>query len=115
MPVQSSFNSDEKAKIKTHISSSSYKIQTAAFARIYFAYPDPHKWSYGGLQGAVVFVKDTARDTYFFKMVDVSGTQGVLWEHELWQNFEYFQDRPQFHSFAGDVRMSICQIHGQSD
>src|SRR5258707_8240536 len=102
MPALFSFSPDEKAKLKTHINSSTCKIQTAAFARIYFAYPDPGAWSYGGLQGAIIFVKDTARDTYSLQMVDVSGTQGVLWVHELWQGFDYSQDRTLFHSFAGD-------------
>lgn len=43
-------------------------------------------------------------------MVDLVGTRGVIWEHELWERFEYFQDRPYFHSFPGDVSLSsvVC-------
>jgi Wiskott-Aldrich syndrome protein len=32
------------------------------------------------------------------------GSGGVLWEHEIYKDFEYNQDRPFFHAFAGDVR-----------
>ena len=38
-----------------------------------------------------------------FQLVDLTGTRGIIWEHELYEEFEYFQDRPFFHSFAGDV------------
>jgi Wiskott-Aldrich syndrome protein len=40
----------------------------------------------------------------------LDGTRGVIWEHELYQNFDYFQDRPYFHSFPGDVRLSSVAL-----
>ena len=61
----------------------------------------------GGMQGALAFVKDQ-QGVFNFKLVDLSGTRGIIWEHELYEGFEYFQDRPFFHSFAGDV--GICPI-----
>ena len=39
----------------------------------------------------------------FFKLVDLQGTRGIVWEHELYDNFTLNEDRPFFHSFAGDV------------
>ena len=107
---------DDKAKIKSAIPLSSYKILTAALARIYFAYPQPSQWSYGGLQGALVFVLDKQRNVHDLKMVDLAGTRGVIWEHELYEGFEYNQDRPFFHSFAGDVsRTLLCRCNHFSD
>ena len=105
MPVQSTLTADEKNKLKAAIVPTG-KIQTAALARIYFAHPDPNSWSYGGLQGALAFVMDNNKNTFFLRMVDLVGTRGVIWEHELYEGFEYFQDRPFFHSFAGDVSWS---------
>ena len=42
-----------------------------------------------------------------FKLVDLLGTRGVIWEHEIWEPFEYNMDRPFFHSFAGDVSLTM--------
>jgi len=36
------------------------------------------------------------------KLVDFTGTRGVIWQHELDAQFEYHKDRPFFHSFAGN-------------
>jgi neural Wiskott-Aldrich syndrome protein len=103
MPSQTTLSIDEKTKIKSAIPVYSYKIHTAALARIYFAYPQPTQWLYGGLQGALAFVLEKDTGIFSLKMVDLAGTRGVIWEHELYEGFEYHQDRPFFHSFAGDV------------
>ena len=102
MPAQSTLSNEEKTKVKAAVNSPANKIFTAALARIYYAYPKPDEWSYTGLQGALAFVKDT-QGVFNLKLVDLSGTRGIIWEHELYEGFEYFQDRPFFHSFPGDV------------
>ncbi|KAG2052211.1 WH1-domain-containing protein [Suillus hirtellus] len=93
MPSQSALSVDEKSK-----------ILTATAARIYFAHPRPNKWSYGGLQGALIFLRDNSKDA-FMRLVDLMETRSVIWEHELCEAFEYHQDRAFFHSFAGDKCM----------
>jgi neural Wiskott-Aldrich syndrome protein len=105
MPSVSTLSDEEKGKVKNAIPKSSNKIQTAALGRIYYAHPNPNEWSYSGLQGALAFVKDNTRNAFYFRLVDLTGTRGVIWEHELYDGFEYFQDRPFFHSFEGDVRL----------
>lgn len=56
MPSTSTLTSAEKSLIKKHApTSSGDKILTAAIGRIYYAFPDPVKWSYSGISGAVVF------------------------------------------------------------
>lgn len=57
MPSTSSLTSSEKALIKKHAPSSSSHdmIHTAAIARVYYAFPDPAKWSYSGISGAIVY------------------------------------------------------------
>lgn len=89
MPSQSTLSTEDKAKVKSAIPASSYKVFYAAFARVYYAYPQPDKWSYAGLQGALAFVKNTTQNTVSFKMVDLDGTRGVIWEHELYEGLEY--------------------------
>ncbi|THG93258.1 hypothetical protein EW026_g7936 [Hermanssonia centrifuga] len=98
----STLSADDKSKVKAAIPASSNKIVTAALARIYYAYPNPNEWSYAGLQGALAFAKDNTRSAFYLRLVDLIGTRGVVWEHELYEGFEYFQDRPFFHTFAGD-------------
>ncbi len=107
MPAQTALTPEEKVKIKSSISTSFNKIFGAALARIYYAYPDPRKWSYAGLQGAIVLSKDNERGTLNFKLVDIDGTRGVIWEHELYDGFEFYQDRAFFHSFPSDVSDSV--------
>jgi neural Wiskott-Aldrich syndrome protein len=103
MPSSSTLSANDKIRIKSVIPTPA-KILAASLARIYFAYPDPLSWNYGGLQGALVLVVDRARGAHFLCLVDLLGTRGVLWEHEIYKDFEYNQDRPFFHSFASDVR-----------
>ncbi|KAG1764267.1 hypothetical protein EV702DRAFT_923998, partial [Suillus placidus] len=105
MPSQSALSADEKSKVKSTLDNSTQKVLTATAARIYFAHPQPNKWSYGGLQGALAFTRDNSKDAFIFRLVDLTGTRGVIWEHELYEAFEYHQDRPFFHSFAGDKCM----------
>ncbi|KAG0680619.1 hypothetical protein C6P40_003137 [Pichia californica] len=91
--------SSDKEKIKRVIPKSSNKIIDAAIIRLYVNYPNPDEWSWTGLTGAIVLVDDLIGHTFFFKMIDVIGNQGVLWDQELWVDFQYSQDRLFFHSF----------------
>jgi len=104
MPSQSTLDAGEKAKVKNAIGTGSNKIYYAALARIYYAYPQPDKWSYAGLQGALTVMLEQSTNTYHFKMVDLDGTRGIIWDHELYEGLELNQDRNFFLSFAGDVR-----------
>lgn len=109
MPAQTILSKEEKAKVTSAIPKGSNKIWIASLARIYYAYPNPNEWSYAGLQGGLAFAKNS-QGALLFKLVDLDGTRGVIWEHELYQNFDYFQDRPYFHSFPGDVRLSSVAL-----
>ncbi len=102
MPSSSTLSANDRNIIKSVIPSST-KILAASLARIYFAYPDPHSWSYSGLQGALLLVSDSGRGAHFLCLVDLVGTRGKLWEHEFYNDMDYYQDRIFFHTFAGDV------------
>ena len=100
---------EEKNKVKNAIPKNSKTIFCDALARIFYAHPDPKKWSYAGLQGALVLTQDPQNilNILLLKLVDVDGTRGVIWEHELYTDFELEQDNSFFHSFPGDVSSPI--------
>ena len=102
MPAQSSLSAEEKTRVKSTLKGD--KVLHAALARVYYAYPRPNTWSYTGLQGAIAFVKDESKATFGFKMVDLDGTRGIVWQHEFYEGLDYNPDRAFFHSFEGDVR-----------
>lgn len=89
----------DKEKIKRVIPKANNKIIDATVARLYIAYPDPTKWVYTGLMGAIALVDDLVGHTFFLKLVDITGHRGVIWDQELYVNFEYNQDRKFFHTF----------------
>lgn len=89
----------DKEKIKRVIPKANNKIIDATVARLYIAYPDPTEWKYTELLGAIVLVDDLVGHTYFLKLVDILGHRGVLWDQELYIDFEYYQDRKFFHTF----------------
>lgn len=89
----------DKEKIKRAIPKASNKIIDATVARLYIAYPDPTKWQYTGIVGAIVLVDDLVGHTFFLKIVDILGHRGVVWDQELYVDFDYNQDRKFFHTF----------------
>lgn len=89
----------DKEKIKRVIPKASNKIIDATVARLYIAYPDPTEWKYTELLGAIVLVDDLVGHTFFLKLVDILGHRGVIWDQELYVDFEYYQDRKFFHTF----------------
>ena len=94
--------SADKEIIKRALPKASNKIIDVAIARLYIAYPDPNEWLYTGLAGALVLVDDVVGNTFFLKLVDISGHRGVIWDQELYVNFEYNQDRTFLHTFELD-------------
>ncbi|KAG8898831.1 hypothetical protein FRB99_007128 [Tulasnella sp. 403] len=104
MPSQSALSQVEKDKVKEAFPEGTAKILTATIARIYYAYPDPKKWTYIGQEGALALIADRIKGGFFFRMVDLKGTRGVTWEYEIYDeiDFAYNQDRPFFHSYEGD-------------
>lgn len=89
---------DEK-KIRRSVPKASNKIIDQTVARLYIAYPDPTHWTYTGLSGAICLVDDLVGNTFYFKLVDIAGDCGVIWDQELFVDFQYNQDRTFFHSF----------------
>ncbi|MCO5596206.1 hypothetical protein L7F22_050266 [Adiantum nelumboides] len=102
----STISSSDKSKVKSSLPSSSNKILTATVARVFVAYPNKSIWSYTGIEGALAFVRDSDRNTFALKLVDLKAAKGgVIWEHELYEPLSYNQDRTHFHTLEGDEHM----------
>ncbi|EXJ80164.1 hypothetical protein A1O1_08306 [Capronia coronata CBS 617.96] len=90
----------DKETVKRTVPKASNKIQAVAVARLYVAYPNRNRWTYTGLQGAAVLSNDLVGNTFWIKMVDISpANRGVIWDQEIYDTFQYNQDRTFFHSF----------------
>ncbi|GAM89628.1 hypothetical protein ANO11243_076670 [Dothideomycetidae sp. 11243] len=91
---------DEKQTVKRMVPKAANKIHAVAVAKLYIAYPNRQRWTYTGLQGAAVLANDTVGNTFWIKLVDISSSnRGVLWDQEIYDTFQYNQDRTFFHSF----------------
>lgn len=92
-------NSQDKEIIKRALPKNSNKIIDVTIARLYIAYPDKTQWQYTGLSGAITLVDDLVGHTFFLKLIDIFGHRGIIWDQELYINFQYYQDRTFFHTF----------------
>ncbi|KAL0937572.1 wiskott-aldrich syndrome protein [Colletotrichum truncatum] len=98
--MPSVLSDDDKETVKRFVPKQTNKIQAVAVARLYVAYPNPAKWTYTGIQGAIVLSNDLVGNTYWLKMVDISsGNRGVIWDQEIFDTWNYNQDRTYFHTF----------------
>lgn len=70
--MHSILSEEDKETVKRQVPKDSNKIQAVAVARLYVAYPNRSRWTYTGLQGAVVLANDLVGNTYWLKLVDIS-------------------------------------------
>lgn len=89
----------DKEKVKRAVPKAANKIIDATVAKLYVAYPSHQQWTDTGLMGAIALVDDLVGHTFFLKLVDITGLRGVLWDQELYVDFQYHQDRTFFHTF----------------
>ncbi|TID19668.1 wh1-domain-containing protein [Venturia nashicola] len=98
--MPSILSEEDKQTVKRTVPKPSNKIHAVAVAKLYIAYPDRSRWTYTGLQGAVVLANDLVGHTVWLKLVDISSAnRGVIWDQEIYDTFQYNQDRVFFHSF----------------
>ncbi|KAI2639341.1 hypothetical protein GGS21DRAFT_425773 [Xylaria nigripes] len=98
--MPSILSDEDKETVKRVVPKQTNKIQAVAVARLYVAYPNRSKWTYTGLQGAIVLANDLVGHTYWVKLVDISTAgRGVIWDQELFDTWSYNADRTFFHTF----------------
>lgn len=69
--------------------------------QLYECAPNDRNWQKKCV-GVVCFVKDNPRKSYYIRIVNLS-QKSVVWEQELYNQFKYMVNGPQFHSFEGDA------------
>ncbi|CAI8506956.1 unnamed protein product [Pichia kudriavzevii] len=94
--------SQDKNIVRASVSKANNKIIDAAIVRLYVATTSSDRWVWSGLMGALVLVEDTIGHTFFFKLIDITERRGILWDQEIYVDFQYTQDRKFFHSFEID-------------
>lgn len=70
--MPATLSDSDKEIIRRTVPKSANKIQAAAVARLYVAHPNKQRWTYTGLQGAVVLSNDLVGNTFWIKLVDIS-------------------------------------------
>ncbi|GAA5824313.1 hypothetical protein JCM5353_007018 [Sporobolomyces roseus] len=114
MPSTSTLTSSEKSLIKKHgPTGSGDKIHAAAIGRVYYAYPDPARWSYSGISGAITF--GWGQGGGWLKVIDLAGTRGNIWQHGIVDDMNYYQDRTFFHTFPSDDCMIGLSFASESE
>ncbi|KAK5130315.1 hypothetical protein LTR08_002201 [Meristemomyces frigidus] len=102
--MPSILSDDDKQTVKRCVPKASNKIHAVAVAKLYIAYPDRAQWTATQLQGAVVLANDLVGNTFWLKLVDISpANRGVVWDQEIYDSFQYNQDRTFFHTFEGEA------------
>ncbi|KAI9502620.1 hypothetical protein BX070DRAFT_235660 [Coemansia spiralis] len=104
MPAASLLSSEDKAAIKAAQPSSTHKILAAAIARLFAAQPGKTNWTYTHKLGGLILVKDASRNRpSFLRIVNLSGSgPSILWEQELYEGFEFIEQKPFFFALFGD-------------
>ena len=101
----------DKETVKRIVPKASNKIQAVAVARLYVVLPNSNRWTYTGLQGAAVLANDLVGNTFWIKLIDISpGNRGVIWDQEIYDTFQYNQDRTFFHSFELEQCMAALSF-----
>ncbi|CAG8505247.1 16232_t:CDS:10 [Funneliformis caledonium] len=112
MPPVTILKPEDKTLIKKALpSKKGNKILNATVARLYVAYPDANAWTYTKIMGAVALVKDNSKNSFFFKI----GNRGILWEQELYKNFQYTVELPFLHTFALDDYLAAFSFADEQD
>jgi len=70
--MPSILSEEDKETVKRTIPKQTNKIQAVAVARLYVAFPNRSKWTFTGLQGAIVLANDLVGNTYWLKLVDIA-------------------------------------------
>jgi hypothetical protein len=98
MPPLITIDVNEKAKDKE-------AINHAPRVRIYYADAGTNKWSYAGIEGALVFALNISNNTLHFWIVDLYEAGRVIWNYELQDGLVLHQEEsvPFFISFQGNV------------
>ncbi|OSX58273.1 hypothetical protein POSPLADRAFT_1075987 [Postia placenta MAD-698-R-SB12] len=112
---------EEERHIQSQLPSNGKGI-AYAFASVYHAPFSGREdsWTSTGLKGMLVFGRNKRTDRplairpsatfqfqsqYWFRLVDMKSDKGLIWIHDIPDDFQYRFDKPFFHTFTGKSRM----------
>ncbi|KAK8250769.1 hypothetical protein HDK77DRAFT_425565 [Phyllosticta capitalensis] len=104
--MPSILSDEDKQTVKRTVPKASNKIHAVAVAKLYIAYPNRQRWTYTGLQGAAVLANDLVGNTFWIKLVDIS---------EIYDTFQYNQDRTFFHTFELEECMAALSFADEKE
>ncbi|KAI8067939.1 hypothetical protein BC940DRAFT_367252 [Gongronella butleri] len=113
MPSAALVTAEDKNKVRRTLPNT--KIYAATVARLYVAYPNPHKWAYANIWGAIAFLKDKKTHSLYFRIIDLINHRGVVWEQELYDGFQLDKQTPFFFTFASDEYMAGLSFCDEQD
>ncbi|KAI8099821.1 uncharacterized protein BX664DRAFT_322201 [Halteromyces radiatus] len=113
MPSAALTTAEDKNKVRRALPTA--KIYAATVARLYVAYPNPSKWAYSNIWGAVTFLKDKKKHSLYIRIVDLIHHKGVIWEQELYDGFQLNKQTPFFFTFAADEYMAGLSFSNEDD
>ncbi|XP_050308358.1 actin nucleation-promoting factor WASL-like [Anthonomus grandis grandis] len=64
--------------------------------------------------GVLCFVRDNSKKNYFFRLFSLKRNQ-MMWEHEMYNNMEYVESAPFFHTFEGEEGIIGFNFASQSE
>jgi hypothetical protein len=100
--MPSILSDEDKQTVKRTVPKQNNKIHAVAVAKLYIAYPDRHRWTYTGLQGAAVLANDLVGNTFWIKLVDIS--VGECRPRGRREKLTTAAHQPRRHLGPGDIR-----------
>ncbi|ORX61511.1 hypothetical protein DM01DRAFT_1316278 [Hesseltinella vesiculosa] len=113
MPSVALTTAEDKNKVRRALPTA--KIYAATVARLYVAYPNPNKWAYANVWGAIAFLKDKKKHSLYMRIIDLINHTGVIWEQEIYDDFQLDQKTPYFFTFASDEFMAGLSFCNEQD
>lgn len=101
---------DDRQTVKRTVPKTSNKIHAVAVAKLYVAHPNPQRWTFTGLQGAIVLANDLVGNTFWLKLVDISASSTIPWADVGARELTILQARKsRCHLGSGDLRYLLLQ------
>ncbi|CAO3616369.1 unnamed protein product [Cunninghamella blakesleeana] len=104
---------EDKNKVRRALPTA--KIYAATVARLYIAYPNPNKWAYTNIWGAITFLKDKKTHSLYIRIIDLIHHKGVIWEQELYDDFHIDKQTPFFFTFSADEYVVGLSFSNEQD
>ncbi|GAM23084.1 hypothetical protein SAMD00019534_062590 [Acytostelium subglobosum LB1] len=108
--------SDQEKNQLSVVIGTSCDVYSSTVARLYEG--KQGMWEYTGVVGAVSVVTHRIEKTSYIKIIDIKSAPRIIFEQELYDNFEFTKARDFFYTFEGDTTvygLSFTDVNEASD